>query len=155
MKRIIEKAKDLGRSGDEASGESSARQEQVVGTPHPEYVNKQPTLADVTRYRYHHGTNIGSVFILEKWLSGGMFPGQAKGSSELAAAEAWTKYEGSEKARERFERHWREYVSDGDLDWLSNIAKCTTVRVPIGYFTLGPSYCRGTPFEHVVIYCQL
>ena len=70
------------------------------------------------RYRYHHGTNLGSVFILERWLTPSMFHESAKGSSELAAVEAWVKLEGIEKTRERFERHWREYVTDSDLDWL-------------------------------------
>ena len=30
---------------------------------------RPPTLADVIRYRYHHGTNIGSIFIMERWLT--------------------------------------------------------------------------------------
>ncbi|KAK3073948.1 Glucan 1,3-beta-glucosidase 3 [Teratosphaeriaceae sp. CCFEE 6253] len=108
-----------------------------------------PTQTDVYRYRYHHGANCGSVFILEKWLTGSMFPGDVQGSSELAAAEAWVKQEGIDRARERFQKHWAEYVSDGDLDWLRDHGKCNTIRLPIGYFTLGPAYCDGTPFKKV------
>ena len=113
-----------------------------------------PTATDVTRYRYHHGTNLGSVFVLERWLSGSMFDNSTTGTSELAAVESWVKLEGLEKARARFEQHWREYVSDSDLDWLKNVAKCTTVRLPTGYFTLGPQYCEHTPFKAVSLVYQ-
>ncbi|KAK3723486.1 Glucan 1,3-beta-glucosidase 3 [Vermiconidia calcicola] len=110
-----------------------------------------PTFADVTRYRYHHGTNLGSVFVLERWMTEHMFPLSAagQGTSELTAVSAWVVLEGDQDARERFEKHWREYVSDADLDWLRDVSRCTTVRVPIGYFTLGPKFCEGTPFKGV------
>jgi hypothetical protein len=32
-----------------------------------------PTAEDVIRYRYHHGVNLGSVFVLEKWLFSDIF----------------------------------------------------------------------------------
>lgn len=108
-----------------------------------------PSSADVLSYRYHHATNIGSIFIQERWLTPSMFPDSAKGSSELAAVESWVKLEGLEKTRGRFERHWRDYVSDQDLVWLRDVARCTTVRLPIGYFTLGPEFCQKTAFRHV------
>lgn len=118
-------------------------------TSHVHTNMRAPTALDVARYRYHHGTNLGSVFILERWLTDSMFPPNAGGTSELAAVEAWVKQEGLEKTRERFEQHWRDYISDSDLDWLRDLAKCTTVRLPIGYFTLGPEYCEHTPFQPV------
>ncbi|KAK4541399.1 hypothetical protein LTR36_008000 [Oleoguttula mirabilis] len=148
MQRLFNKAKSALDSHDGGGGHQQQQQQQPMQEDRPSSV-QAPTVADVTRYRYHHGTNIGSLFILEKWLTGHMFPEGAQGSSELAAAEAWVKKEGVDRARERFEKHWREYVSDGDLDWLRDVAKCTTIRLPIGYFTLGPPYCDGTPFKHV------
>lgn len=108
-----------------------------------------PTLADVTRYRYHHGTNLGSTFVQERWLTGCMHDESFPGSSELTAVEGWVKSEGIDKARERFERHWREYTTDADLDWLRDVAKCNAIRLPIGYFTLGAAYCENTPFQAV------
>ena len=127
--------------------ESSREQEQ---RPPPQHgVIYPPTVADVMRYRYHHGTNLGSVFILERWLTPSMFHDSAKGSSELTAVETWIKNESIDQARERFERHWRDYVSDQDLDWLRDVARCTTVRLPIGYFTLGPRFCEKTDFKDV------
>ncbi|KAF2860767.1 glycoside hydrolase family 5 protein [Piedraia hortae CBS 480.64] len=107
------------------------------------------TIAEVVRFRYHHGANLGSVFILEKWLTGCMFEKDCKGSSEHAAAEYMVEKYGMEHARNRFEKHWREYVSDADLDWLRDVARCTTVRLPIGYFTLGSHVCQGTQFNKV------
>jgi hypothetical protein len=45
----------------------------------------RPSAKDILRYRYHHGSNLGSTFVLEKWLSGSMYDGGAAGSSELDA----------------------------------------------------------------------
>lgn len=148
MKRFLDKAKSTldSHHGRDSPGQNDQQQ---VPMQEGQSSIQPPTPADVTRYRYHHGTNIGSLFILEKWLTGCMFHEKSQGSSELAAAEAWAKHEGLDNARGRFEKHWREYVSDGDLDWLIDVAKCTTIRLPIGYFTLGPPYCEGTPFKHV------
>jgi hypothetical protein len=45
----------------------------------------RPSLKEILRYRYHHGPNIGSIFVLEKWLHGSMYDAGAAGSSELDA----------------------------------------------------------------------
>lgn len=44
-----------------------------------------PKLHDLIRYRSHHGTNLGSIFVLEKWLYPSMFEPDARGDSEYAA----------------------------------------------------------------------
>lgn len=44
-----------------------------------------PTTEDIFRYRYQHGTNLGSIFVLEKWLHGSMHEKGSSGSSELSA----------------------------------------------------------------------
>ena len=108
-----------------------------------------PTSADITRYRYQFGTDIGSIFILERWLTPSMFPNNTAGQSELSAVQGWIKLQGIQKTTALFEKHWNEYVSDADLDWLRDQGKCTSVRLPIGYFTLGPEYTVHTPFECV------
>lgn len=152
MKKFMDKAKsalnDIGPSS-KPTGTSHAPQKALVPAHDGESTIQPVTPADVFKYRYHHGTNLGSVFVLERWLTGYMFPDGSEGSSELASAESWVEREGMDAARQRFEKHWREYVSDADLDWLRDVAKCTTVRLPIGYFTLGPPYCEHTPFKHV------
>ncbi|KAF2817610.1 glycoside hydrolase [Mytilinidion resinicola] len=108
-----------------------------------------PDAQEVSRYRYHHGANLGSIYVLEKWLHGSMFPPNAAPgrTSELEAVKLWVGQIGLDAARAKFEAHWRTAVSDSDLAWLSKSANCTTLRLPIGYFTLGPSFCQGTPFE--------
>ncbi|KAF2150031.1 glycoside hydrolase family 5 protein [Myriangium duriaei CBS 260.36] len=107
-----------------------------------------PNIRDLYKYRFGHGTNLGSVFCLEAWLTGSMFPAGA-GSSELAAVTASLQESGLDATIQKFESHWRNYISDGDLDWLVNEAQCNSVRLPIGYWTLGSAYTRGTPFEPV------
>ena len=47
-----------------------------------------PTSQDLLRYRSHHGSNLGSIFVLEKWLYPSMFEPGAEGDSELAAVTA-------------------------------------------------------------------
>ena len=53
---------------------------------------------------------------------------------------------GLDATRAKWEGHWANAVSDSDFDWLVNAAHCTSIRLPIGYFTLGPSFCDNTPF---------
>jgi len=48
-----------------------------------------PTSLDVFRYRSHHGVNLGSIFVLEKWLFPSMFELGVKGDSELDAVTAY------------------------------------------------------------------
>jgi aryl-phospho-beta-D-glucosidase BglC (GH1 family) len=108
-----------------------------------------PTSTDLLRYRYHHGTNLGSIFVLERWLSGSMFPSSSPGGSELDAVSTSLKSAGLDATRRKFEEHWANAVSDQDFEWLVKEARCTSIRLPIGYFTLGPEWCVGTPFEGV------
>jgi aryl-phospho-beta-D-glucosidase BglC (GH1 family) len=109
---------------------------------------RDPTPLDIIRYRYHHGTNLGSVYVVERWLQPSRFPDGAEGSSELAAVKAWVDKIGIEATQRKFEDYWASAVSEDDIQWLVNKAKCTTVRLPIGYFDLpGTTFTQGTPFE--------
>ncbi|KAI9851514.1 MAG: Glucan 1,3-beta-glucosidase 3 [Thelocarpon superellum] len=105
-----------------------------------------PTLSDLFRYRYHHGTNVGSIFVLEQWLFGSMFVEGAAGGSEFDAVNASLNRNGLDATKQKWEQHWASAVTDDDWAWLVKTARCTTIRLPIGYFTLGPAYCVGTPF---------
>ena len=107
-----------------------------------------PTPVDILRYRYHHGTNLGSVYVIERWLQPSRFPDGAGGSSELAAVKAWVDKIGLEATKQKFEEQWANAISDRAIGWLANQAKGTTVRLPIGYFDLpGKEFTDGTPFE--------
>ncbi len=78
-----------------------------------------------------------------------MFPKPSTGGSELDAVTASLQTSGLAATREKWEKHWRQALTDQDLAWLVREAKCTSIRLPIGYFTLGPEFCRGTSFEKV------
>jgi hypothetical protein len=51
----------------------------------------RPTTCDILRFRYQHGVNLGSVFVLEQWLSPGMYDHGVSGASELDAVVAQVK----------------------------------------------------------------
>lgn len=108
----------------------------------------EPTPLDILRYRYHHATNLGSIYVIERWLSPSRFPDGAEGSSELTSVKAWVDQIGINATKQKFEEQWANAVSDEDIDWLVNVAKATTIRLPIGYYDLpSPDFTRGTPFE--------
>lgn len=66
-------------------------------------------------------------------------------SAELDIASGWVNTTG---ARAVLERHWDTFINQSDLQYLASIG-INTVRIPIGYWSLGPVYCQGTPFEPV------
>ena len=49
--------------------------------------------------------------------------------------------------RRRWERHWSSALSNEEIEWLAYTAGITSVRLPVGYFTLGAQFTKGTPFE--------
>ncbi|KAH7070502.1 glycoside hydrolase superfamily [Paraphoma chrysanthemicola] len=119
----------------------------AAGQQQPNHI-RDPTPLEIIRYRYHHGTNLGSIYVVERWLRESRFPKGAKGRSELSAVQAWVKKIGIEATQRKYEDHWASAVTEEDIQWLRNKAKCTTIRLPIGYFDLpGPEFTRGTPFE--------
>lgn len=54
---------------------------------------------------------------------------------------------GVESTKAMWEAHWSSFLSDADIDFLASTAHCTSIRLPIGYFTLGPSFTSNTPFD--------
>lgn len=65
--------------------------------------------------------------------------------SELDIAYGWNSHQG---ARMVLERNWDTWIVQADFDTLASIG-INTVRLPIGYWSLGPDFCRGTAFEQV------
>lgn len=57
-------------------------------------------------------------------------------------------YGSIENARYALERHWDTFITRSDLEYLASIG-INTVRLPIGYWSLGPVFCQGTDFEPV------
>ncbi|PVH87315.1 glycoside hydrolase family 5 protein [Cadophora sp. DSE1049] len=148
MKKFLNKAKAAFEELADSDSPSSSSQKPIAQANQPSTIGP-PTVLDLLRYRFHWGTNLGSIFVLEKWLSGSMFVGSSSGDHELAAVTAAVNELGIDGARAKWEAHWKNAVSDQDFEWLVKQARCTSIRLPIGYFTLGPEWCRGTPFEGV------
>lgn len=65
--------------------------------------------------------------------------------AELDIAYGWGS---QEAARSVLERHWDTFITQEDFDNLAKIG-INTVRLPIGYWSLGPGFLGGTPFEPV------
>lgn len=53
---------------------------------------------------------------------------------------------GLEATREKWQAHWADALTESDLTYLTTVAHCTTIRLPIAYFTLGPRFSQHTPF---------
>lgn len=92
---------------------------------------QEPTGLDMLRYRYHHGANLGSVYVLERWLFPSRFPSGTTGSSELAAVQAWVDKIGVDATKKKFEDAWAAAVSEDDIQWLANDAKCRLFLLPL------------------------
>jgi aryl-phospho-beta-D-glucosidase BglC (GH1 family) len=152
MKKFLDKAKSKLQELD-SGPRSSNSQPQQFQQPLPQNDEastlQPPAPIDIIRYRYHHGTNLGSIFVLERWLHGSMFPASSAGGSEYDAISASLKEMGVDATREKWETHWRNAITDSEFEWLAREAKCTSIRLPIGYFTLGRQFTRGTIFEGI------
>ncbi|KAL3428022.1 endo-beta-1,6-glucanase [Phlyctema vagabunda] len=145
MKKLLSKAKAALQDEFPQLQQSQQSQRQLHAS-HPSTIGP-PKPIDVLRYRYHHGTNLGSIFVLEDWLFPSMYPPETGGSSELDAVYNSIHRDGLEASRNKWEQHWRDALTDADLEWLVAEARCTSIRLPIGYFTLGDEFSRGTPYE--------
>lgn len=66
-------------------------------------------------------------------------------SSELDVATGWG---GVVQAKQILERHWDTFITEDDFAYLQSIG-INTVRLPIGYWSLGPLFMIGTAFESV------
>ncbi|KAK7014964.1 putative dolichyl-phosphate-mannose--glycolipid alpha-mannosyltransferase [Favolaschia claudopus] len=104
----------------------------------------KPT-STVMRYRTQQSVNLGSWFVHENWMTPSLFQ-EASGHkvSELDIASGWNC---TDCARQVLESHWDTFITYSDFSYLSSIG-INTVRLPIGYWSLGPSFCQGsTPFS--------
>lgn len=68
-----------------------------------------------------------------------------KRASELDVASGWGSLD---NARAVLEYHWDTWITRSDFEYLSSIG-INTVRLPIGYWSLGPDFVSGTEFSSV------
>ncbi|KAK8853316.1 hypothetical protein IAR55_004020 [Kwoniella newhampshirensis] len=100
----------------------------------------------IYRYRQQQSVNLGSWFVQEQWMNPSLFTcASGNKQAELDVANGWGSVD---NARQVLERHWDEWITESDFQFLASIG-INTVRLPIGYWSLGPVYCQGTAFESV------
>lgn len=114
--------------------------------PEPHFTPFDYVNANIFRYRQQQSVNLGSWFVHENWMSPSV-SACANGTrqSELDVAMGWGS---QENARAVLEKHWDTWITRADFQHLSSIG-INTVRLPIGYWSLGPQWCKGTDFEPV------
>ncbi|KAI0053996.1 glycoside hydrolase family 5 protein [Auriscalpium vulgare] len=113
----------------------------VAAEPFPAY---ERTTAHIYRYRQQQSVNLGSWFVHEQWMTPSLFTcASGKKISEHDIASGWGS---TASARSVLERHWDTFITESDFQYLASIG-INTVRLPIGYWSLGPVFCAGTPFE--------
>ncbi|KAG9124876.1 Glucan 1,3-beta-glucosidase 3 [Ceratobasidium sp. 392] len=112
----------------------------------PQFAPYDEETARVYRYRKQLSVNLGSWFVQENWMKPSLVEcASGAKSSELDIATGW---DNPRSARSVLERHWDTWIKEADFAWLEERG-INTVRLPIGYWSLGPQYCLGTPFEEV------
>ncbi|WWD19743.1 hypothetical protein CI109_104207 [Kwoniella shandongensis] len=100
----------------------------------------------IYRYRQQQSVNLGSWFVQEQWMNPSLFKcASGNKQAEFDVANGWGSVD---NARQVLERHWDEWITESDFQYLASIG-INTVRLPIGYWSLGPVYCQGTAFESV------
>ncbi|KAI0667210.1 glycoside hydrolase [Trametes maxima] len=150
MSKFLDKAKqrfkqafDLPRRSSDANDVVAAASQMSADTP-----GAFPNEHDLYRYRKQHGVNLGSWFVLERWIADSPFRNAVTpAQSDLDVAKG-------PDAQEILEHHWDSWITDADWRWLAERG-INTVRIPIGYYHIcgaDPSVLAGTDFvdlDHV------
>jgi glucan 1,3-beta-glucosidase len=82
-------------------------------------------------------------FVQESWMVPSLF--KCAGGSKLSEIDIVAGWGGVQNAKMLLEKHWDTFITEGDFKYLKAIG-INSVRIPIGYWSLGPCYCEGTPF---------
>ncbi|GJJ06770.1 hypothetical protein Clacol_000966 [Clathrus columnatus] len=100
---------------------------------------------DIYRYRRQYGVNLGSWFVLERWITDKPFrEASPPASSDFDVATG-------NRPKEILENHWDTWITDGDWKWFVDHG-INSVRLPIGYYhlyALDPAIVNGTSFNNV------
>ena len=122
--------------------------------------------ASIYRYRDQRSVNLGSWYVVspflrhillvfltsplpdrfvqERWMTSSDFAcAVGHQDAELDVAFGWKT---PANAKAVLEKHWDEFITESDFQYLANIG-INTVRLPVGFWNLGPSFTAGTPFE--------
>ncbi|KAJ6596777.1 glycoside hydrolase superfamily [Mycena vulgaris] len=103
----------------------------------------KPT-AIVMRYRRQRSVNLGSWFVHEQWITPSAF--ECAAGHKVSELDIASGCNSTDRARTILENHWNTFISESDFSYLSSIG-INSVRLPIGYWSLGPEFCADTPFS--------
>ncbi|KAK0483511.1 glycoside hydrolase [Armillaria novae-zelandiae] len=112
----------------------------------PEFPAFDYQKAVIYRYRHQPSVNLGSWFVNEQWMTPSMFK-QASGK-QMSEYDIASGCDSIADAQSLLEEHWDTFITEADFEYLASLG-INTVRLPIGYWSLGPSFCTGTPFAAV------
>ncbi|PQE25725.1 hypothetical protein CJF30_00000445 [Rutstroemia sp. NJR-2017a BBW] len=144
MKKLLQRAKSH-----ILSDSSTDTDTPPTNTPHQSYPTshhstiRPPTARDIIRYRQHFGTNLGGIYVLEKWLFPSLFPDSCK-ATPLVLASIQT--HGIPQTLSTLSAHRSNPLTPSDLTWFLHTAHGTSIRLPIGYFSLPAQFSTQTPF---------
>ncbi|KAE8231054.1 hypothetical protein CF326_g3935 [Tilletia indica] len=116
--------------------------------PPPLFAPFDPVRANIMRYRQQQGVNLGSWFAQENWMEWSLFSCSINGKAgELDLLGGWGKTPaGVSNATAFLEKHWDTWIREDDFAKLAAIG-INTVRLPIGHWSVGPSYSLNSRFE--------
>ncbi|CAA7270598.1 unnamed protein product [Cyclocybe aegerita] len=104
----------------------------VPHTTSSSLVGGQSTTLDISeknvyRYRKQRGLNLGSWFVLERWICDRPFScARPPAQSDLDVARGTN-------AKDILETHWDTWIGDDDWKWIADRG-INAVRIPIGYY---------------------
>lgn len=148
---VFDKLKDRIKTDSGAESPTSTQKSSAPGPALP----LDPS--SIPRYRRQRGVNLGSWFVLERWIADSLFQNAASpGKSDYDVAKG-------KDAKRVFESHWDSWISEEDWKWIKEHGY-NSVRIPvslerisgtelttqIGYYHLCsvvPDVLKGTDFE--------
>ncbi|PWN48295.1 glycoside hydrolase [Violaceomyces palustris] len=116
--------------------------------PAPTFPAFDSVKANAMRYRQQQGVNLGSWFVQEGWMETA-FMACATGTqqAEFDIVNGFgTSQAGLVSAQAYMEQHWDTWITEQDFINLANMG-INTVRLPIGYWSVGPYFTQNSPFS--------
>ena len=106
----------------------------------------------IYRNRYNCGVNLGSLFVLEKWIYDSLFTEASGAETEFDAVLRCMRSKGAGETSRLLLSHYMAYLDKIDWEWLRSAGGrgvATALRVPIGYWHVnnGEFLSGGLPFE--------